>query len=92
MAMALMQVRIDLRPKGTRQGIALKKRVDYQRTVSNLPLTWISAAKTALTGKKRRVQILNTLDGVLEAGEMLVVLGPPGRQVLRNLLFPMISV
>ena len=53
---------------------------DYQRTVLNLPLTWVSAARAALTGKKRRVQILNTLDGVLEAGEMLVVLGPPGRQ------------
>ena len=52
---------------------------DYQRTVYNLPLTWFSAAKSALTGKKRRVQILHSLDGVLEAGEMLVVLGPPGR-------------
>ncbi len=28
------------------------------------------------------MQILNGIDGVLEAGEMLVVLGPPGRSVL----------
>jgi ABC-type multidrug transport system ATPase subunit len=29
-------------------------------------------------GRKRKVDILNSFDGVLEAGEMLVVLGPPG--------------
>ncbi len=31
-----------------------------------------------MTDRKRKVQILNNFDGVLEAGEMLVVLGPPG--------------
>jgi len=29
-------------------------------------------------GRKRKVDILNSFDGVLESGEMLVVLGPPG--------------
>jgi ATP-binding cassette subfamily G (WHITE) protein 2 (PDR) len=32
-------------------------------------------------GRKRKVNILNSVDGVLDAGEMLVVLGPPGRYV-----------
>ena len=31
-----------------------------------------------ILGRKRKVQILENVDGVLEAGEMLVVLGPPG--------------
>lgn len=31
-----------------------------------------------VTGRKRKVQILDNIDGVLDAGEMLVVLGPPG--------------
>ena len=54
--------------------------VDYQKTVANIPLSWISAARTLIQGgRKRRVNILNSVDGVLEAGEMLVVLGPPGR-------------
>jgi ATP-binding cassette subfamily G (WHITE) protein 2 (PDR) len=51
----------------------------YQRTVSNLPLSFFSETKAHLTGSERRVQILNSLDGYLESGEMLVVLGPPGR-------------
>jgi len=54
--------------------------LDYQKTVSNLPLSWISAARGLVqTDRRRRVNILNGVDGVLEAGEMLVVLGPPGR-------------
>lgn len=31
-----------------------------------------------LGNRKRKVQILNSIDGVLDSGEMLVVLGPPG--------------
>jgi ATP-binding cassette subfamily G (WHITE) protein 2 (PDR) len=54
--------------------------VDYQKTVSNLPLSWISSARSLVqSDRKRKVNILNGVDGVLEAGEMLVVLGPPGR-------------
>jgi ATP-binding cassette subfamily G (WHITE) protein 2 (PDR) len=34
--------------------------------------------------RKRKVNILNGVDGVLEAGEMLVVLGPPGRYVFSS--------
>ena len=54
--------------------------VDYQKTVANIPLSWISGARTLVQGgRKTRVKIMNSVDGVLEAGEMLVVLGPPGR-------------
>lgn len=54
---------------------------DYQKTVSNLPVSWASSAVDFMLGRKQRVQILNSMEGVLEAGEMLVVLGPPGRCV-----------
>lgn len=51
---------------------------DYQKTVGNLPLVGIGALRDLIGNRKRKVQILNNMDGVLEAGEMLVVLGPPG--------------
>lgn len=54
---------------------------DYQKTVSNMPLSWAGALRSKISGRKRKVQILNGIDGVLESGEMLVVLGPPGRSV-----------
>nr|ODN88907.1 ATP-binding cassette transporter [Cryptococcus depauperatus CBS 7855] len=52
--------------------------VDYQKTVGNLPLAGLGALRDLVSNRKRKVQILNSMDGVLEAGEMLVVLGPPG--------------
>lgn len=52
--------------------------LDYQKTVGNLPLSLASTARDLISNRKRKVQILNGLDGVLESGEMLVVLGPPG--------------
>ncbi|XAO22858.1 hypothetical protein I312_101633 [Cryptococcus bacillisporus CA1280] len=51
---------------------------DYQKTVGNLPLAGLGALRDLIGNRKRKVQILNGIDGVLEAGEMLVVLGPPG--------------
>ncbi|WVR07313.1 hypothetical protein IAU60_004354 [Kwoniella sp. DSM 27419] len=51
---------------------------DYQKTVSNMPLSIISSARDLVSNRKRKVQILNDMDGVLDSGEMLVVLGPPG--------------
>lgn len=44
-----------------------------------MPLSWAGAIKNKISGNKRKVQIINGIDGVLETGEMLVVLGPPGR-------------
>jgi ATP-binding cassette subfamily G (WHITE) protein 2 (PDR) len=55
--------------------------IDYQKTVSNMPLSWAGAIRDKISGRKRKVQILNGIDGVLDAGEMLVVLGPPGSWV-----------
>ncbi|GAA6042699.1 hypothetical protein JCM8097_003753 [Rhodosporidiobolus ruineniae] len=51
---------------------------DYQGTVGNMPLKAFGALKGLVGNKGRKVQILNKVDGVLESGEMLVVLGPPG--------------
>lgn len=52
--------------------------IDYQKTVGNIPLSWASSARDLISSRKRKVEILDGLDGVLESGEMLVVLGPPG--------------
>ncbi|GAA5843073.1 hypothetical protein JCM11251_002723 [Rhodosporidiobolus azoricus] len=52
---------------------------DYQATVGNMPLKAWGAIKGLVSRNKgRKVQILEGLDGVLESGDMLVVLGPPG--------------
>lgn len=51
---------------------------DYQKNVGNLPLALVGQARDLISNRKRKVQILSGVDGVLEAGEMLVVLGPPG--------------
>lgn len=52
---------------------------DYQTTVGNLPLKAFGALKSAIGQGGRKVQILSGVDGILEPGDMLVVLGPPGR-------------
>ncbi|KAH7135560.1 ABC-2 type transporter-domain-containing protein [Dendryphion nanum] len=52
---------------------------DYQKSVGNV---WLEAGGLAqrLMGKggQRKINILQNLDGLVESGEMLVVLGPPG--------------
>lgn len=53
---------------------------DYQKSVGNVWLELIGLARETLGlgRKKHKVQILQDLEGLVEAGEMLVVLGPPG--------------
>ncbi|PLB45040.1 ABC drug exporter AbcA [Aspergillus steynii IBT 23096] len=52
---------------------------DYQKSVGNVWFEALGLARKALgTHSQRRIQILQNLEGVVEAGEMLVVLGPPG--------------
>ncbi|KAH7369377.1 ABC-2 type transporter-domain-containing protein [Plectosphaerella cucumerina] len=53
---------------------------DYQKDVGNIWLGLPSLARnlTSKTGGQRRIDILREFEGVVEAGEMLVVLGPPG--------------
>ncbi|KAL1650005.1 Multidrug resistance protein [Diplodia intermedia] len=53
----------------------------YQPTVGNAVLRALERARDACGwggGRKGRREILKGLDGIVEAGEMLVVLGPPG--------------
>ena len=51
---------------------------DYQKTVGNYPLDLIGLAKRAVGQKSERIDILRNFEGLVKAGEMLVVLGPPG--------------
>lgn len=52
---------------------------DYQKTFGNYPLE-IAGLFNRLTGRgKTKIQILRDFDGLVKSGEMLVVLGRPGR-------------
>ena len=51
---------------------------DYQKSVGNVWLEGPGLFKRLRGDKGRKIDILQNLDGLVEAGEMLVVLGPPG--------------
>jgi ABC-type glutathione transport system ATPase component len=52
---------------------------DYQKSVGNVWLEGIGIAKRLAGGQgKTKIDILRNLDGLVESGELLVVLGPPG--------------
>ncbi|KAJ6486867.1 ABC-2 type transporter-domain-containing protein [Mycena sanguinolenta] len=53
---------------------------DYQKTVGNIWLGALSSVKRCLGmgSGKRKIQILRDFDGLVRAGELLVVLGRPG--------------
>lgn len=51
---------------------------DYQKSVGNVWLEGPGLFKKLRGDKGRKINILQNLDGLVEAGEMLVVLGPPG--------------
>lgn len=51
---------------------------DFQKTVDNYPLALFDMVKGLFGSKGRRVDILRNFEGVVQPGEMLVVLGPPG--------------
>lgn len=52
---------------------------DYQKDVANVWLDVVGLARKALgLARPRRIDILRDFEGVVESGEMLVVLGPPG--------------
>lgn len=52
---------------------------DYQKTFGNYPLE-IAGLVNRVRGKgKHKIQILRNFDGLIKSGEMLVVLGRPGR-------------
>lgn len=51
---------------------------DYQKTVGNVVLEVGSYVRRATGRRKRTIQILHGFDGLLDRGEMLIVLGRPG--------------
>ncbi|KAL4938956.1 hypothetical protein BDV06DRAFT_231366 [Aspergillus oleicola] len=51
---------------------------DYQKTVGNVWLQAIGLFRRILAQRQRKINILHNLDGLVESGELLVVLGPPG--------------
>ena len=51
---------------------------DYQKDVFNVGLEAWGFAQKMLRISRRRIDILRDFEGVVNAGEMLVVLGPPG--------------
>ena len=51
---------------------------DYQKSVGNVWLEGPGFVRKIMGNKGRKINILQNLDGLVEAGEMLVVLGPPG--------------
>lgn len=51
---------------------------DYQKDVFNILLETWGFVQNILRINRRRIDILRNFEGVVNAGEMLVVLGPPG--------------
>ncbi|MCJ1437052.1 hypothetical protein MMC27_006437 [Xylographa pallens] len=51
---------------------------DYQKTVSNIFLEAVGIARRVAGTGQRKINILRNFDGLLNSGEMLMVLGPPG--------------
>lgn len=52
---------------------------DFQKDVANILLDLVEAGRNLVgTSKKTKIDILRNFDGLVNAGEMLVVLGPPG--------------
>lgn len=51
---------------------------DYQKSVGNVWLEGPGLVRKVKGDKGRKIEILQHLEGLVEAGEMLVVLGPPG--------------
>jgi len=54
------------------------KETDYQTSVGNIGLQVIGYAREFLRSRQQRIDILRGFDGLVRAGELLVVLGPPG--------------
>ena len=52
---------------------------DHQKTVGNLLLDAPGFVRGLFAEKNQRIDILRDFEGLVEHGEMLLVLGPPGR-------------
>jgi ATP-binding cassette, subfamily G (WHITE), member 2, PDR len=51
---------------------------DFQRTVGNVFLNIVSGVRKIMGNNGHKVDILHGLEGIVDRGEMLCVLGPPG--------------
>lgn len=51
---------------------------DYQKSVGNVWLEALGLVRKIMGQRERKIEILQVVEGLVEAGEMLVVLGPPG--------------
>ncbi|KIW89320.1 uncharacterized protein Z519_10174 [Cladophialophora bantiana CBS 173.52] len=51
---------------------------DYQKTVGNVPFQAVGLVRKLMGVGQHRIDILRGFDGLVNHGEMLVVLGPPG--------------
>ncbi|KAF3023105.1 hypothetical protein E8E14_013473 [Neopestalotiopsis sp. 37M] len=51
---------------------------DFQKSVGNIYIEAYGMVQNVIRPRKRRIDILQDLEGVLCSGEMLAVLGPPG--------------
>ena len=52
---------------------------DYQKSVGNVILEVVGAVRKLMGVRiQHKIDILRSMDGLVESGEMLVVLGPPG--------------
>lgn len=52
---------------------------DFQKDVGNILLDLVDAGRQLIgASRKRKIDILRNFDGLVNAGEMLIVLGPPG--------------
>ena len=85
-AMLMLQKQSGQENVGRTAGFAFKnlsafgysKGSDFQKTVDNYPIALVDMARGVLGHKGHRVDILRNFEGVVQPGEMLVVLGPPG--------------
>lgn len=58
-----------------------RKPTDYQKTVANVVFEIGAFARWLVGSGKRKVQIMKSFDGLVENGEMVLVLGRPGSGV-----------
>ncbi len=85
-AMMNLQAQEEGRSLGRTAGLAFRNlsahgygaATDYQKSVGNIYLQAVGFARKLLGIGQRRIDILRNFDGLVRAGEMLVVLGPPG--------------
>lgn len=61
--------------------------IEYQKDVMNVLLRAPLIALNWFTNRRKKVQILSGFDGLVKSGEMLLVLGRPGRLVVMPFSF-----